>query len=216
MTHLILVRHAEAEGNMNRRFHGVTNSDLTDNGHRQAEKLAQRLDAENIDAIYSSDLSRAYQTAKHIADIKGIVVNVIKGLREIDGGEWENELWDVLPKRGPEIYHNWENNPHLVEMPRGETMAEMQERAIIEIDNLINSNSEKSICVVTHGTLLKALLCHIYKKPLSEFNNIAWHDNASITMIHVDKDIFNVIIEGDNKHLGELSTLAKQDWWKKK
>ncbi len=215
MTHLIIVRHAEAEGNINRRFHGHTDSALTENGHKQAERLAEKLLGVDINIIYSSDLTRAYQTAKHIADIKGLDVNVIKGLREIDGGDWENELWEVLPEKWPEVYHHWENNPHLVEMPNGETMSEMQERAIEEIKTLVEKNVGRSICVVTHGTLLKALLCYIYNKPLSEFNNIAWHDNASITMIHIDKDIFNVIIEGDNEHLGELSTLAKQDWWKK-
>ncbi len=214
MTRLILVRHAEAEGNINRRFHGQTDSQLTENGHKQAEKLAERLANEPIDVLYSSDLSRALQTAKHIGQVKNMDVHIIKGLREIDGGEWEDVPWADLPDKFPEIYDHWENNPHLVKMPNGESMLEAQKRIIKEIGEIVKKHEGSNICIATHGTVLKAYLCYVYDKSLEELNNIVWFDNASITIIELNDEGYHFVAEGDNEHLGELSTLAKQDWWK--
>ncbi|MBZ4646572.1 MAG: fructose-2,6-bisphosphatase [Clostridia bacterium] len=212
MTRLILVRHGEAEGNIIRRFHGHTDSHLTPNGHLQAQKLAERLSKEHIDVLYSSDLSRAFQTAKYISEQKGLIIRVVKGLREINGGEWEDVPWADLPHRWPEAYHHWENKPYLLQMPNGESMVEFQNRVVKEIIKIIKDNKKKDICVVTHGTVIKALLCYFYGKPLEEFTDIQWHDNASITIVNIKDDNYTVVIEGDNAHLGELSTLAKQDW----
>jgi len=215
MTKLILVRHGEAEGNINRRFHGHYNSHLTENGRLQVQRLAERLKKEEIDVLYSSDLDRAYETAKYIAKVKRLDIKVIEGLREIYGGAWENVPWADLPKQWPEAYDHWENKPHLLKMPDGESMVEFQNRVVKEVLKIIDENKHKSICVVTHGTAIKALLCFFYNKPLEEIINIRWHDNASFSVVHINEHTYNVVIEGDNTHLGELSTLAKQDWWRK-
>ncbi|NLY43040.1 MAG: histidine phosphatase family protein [Clostridiaceae bacterium] len=216
VTRLILVRHGEAEGNINRRFHGQTNSSLTPNGHLQAQKLAERLAKEKIDVLYSSDLSRAYDTAKYISKVKNLEIHKIQGLREINGGEWEDVPWDELPIRWPEAYYHWEHQPHLLQMPGGESMENFQRRVVTEIMKIVRENEGKNICVATHGTVIKALLCFFYGVSLEQFTKLKWHDNASITIVHIDEDRYTVVIEGDNMHLGELSTLAKQDWWKDK
>jgi len=69
-TRIIFVRHAEAEGNLNRVFHGWTDSSITERGHLQAQRVAQRLKDVDIDVIYSSSLKRTLQTAQYIADVK--------------------------------------------------------------------------------------------------------------------------------------------------
>jgi probable phosphoglycerate mutase len=94
-------------------------------------------------------------------------------------------------------------------------MEGLQKRVVNEIMRLVKENPNQNICVVTHGTVIKVLLCFFYGKPLENAVEIQWHDNASFTIVNVDDDHFHVVIEGDNQHLGELSTLAKQDWWKK-
>ncbi|MGE4283996.1 MAG: histidine phosphatase family protein [Clostridia bacterium] len=215
MIRLILVRHGEAEGNLIRKFHGHYDSKLTPNGHQQVQKLSERMEKEEIDILYSSDLSRAYETARYIAEKKHMDIQVIEGLREINGGDWENIPWADLPHKWPESYNHWEKSPHLLQMPNGESMVEFQQRVVKEIMSLIKNSESENICVVTHGTVIKVLLCFFYGKPLEEIVNIQWHDNASITIINIDQDNYHVVIEGDNRHLGELSTLAKQDWWKK-
>lgn len=216
MTRLILLRHAEAEGNINRRFHGHFNSNLTENGKMQAQKVAERLSNEKIDVIYSSDLTRALETAETVAKYKGISVIKSENLREINGGDWEDTPWETLPVSYPESYYHWENMPHLLQMPNGEAMVHFQNRIVNEINSITRLNIEKNILIVTHGTAIKSFLCFCYNKSLSEFVNLKWHDNASITILAYENCIYKVVIEGDNSHLGNLSTLAKQDWWKNK
>ena len=89
MTRLIVVRHGQSEGNAKGEFHGQYNSDLTALGHEQAERTAEFIDRYTIDAIYSSDIRRAYSTAKHTADRRGMPIIADTGLREIFAGDWE-------------------------------------------------------------------------------------------------------------------------------
>ena len=214
LTKLTLIRHAEAEGNVFRRFHGITNSPLTENGHKQAEKLSVRMKNEPIDILYTSDLKRTFTTAEYICKSKKIKPIITKELREINGGEWENEPWDILPVKWPKEYNNWENKPHLLKMPGGETMIEFQNRIKKEILRIIDENIGKKICVVTHGTVIKALLCYFKGVDLCNLHKLKWHDNASITIVNINNGKYTVVMEGDNSHLGDLSTFAKQDWWK--
>lgn len=215
MTKLILVRHAEAEGNILRRFHGVTDSGVTENGYRQLEKLASRIKDDHIDILFSSDLIRAYETAKAISKVKNLDINVVECLREIDGGEWEDKTWNELELNWYDTFKHWEESPHLLEIPGGESMVHFQKRVVACVDELINNNKEKNICIVTHGTVIKVLLCHYYGKELCDLEDITWHDNTSISVVEVIDENIKVVLDGDNKHLGDLSTLAKQDWWKK-
>ena len=117
MTKVIFVRHAEAEGNVNRNFHGHYDSLLTENGRKQLELVAQRLKNEPIDVIYSSDLTRTFETAMSIAQGRGLEVIKDKRLREIYGGQWEDVPWDELPVRFPESYGFWLKNPQLYVCP---------------------------------------------------------------------------------------------------
>ncbi len=213
-TRLIFVRHAEAAGNFKREFHGWTDGDITEKGHLQAVKAAERLKDTDIDVIYSSSLKRTMQTAGYIAKVKNLPIIQTDKLKEINGGDWEGVLWDELPKKWPEAYRTWEYQPHLHKMPNGETMGEFQTRLIAEVMYIIGQNEGKNICVVTHGTAIKALLCHFYSCELEEMLNIKWCDNTAITILDYENGKFEVIIEGDSSHLGkELGTVENQDWW---
>lgn len=214
-TCLIFVRHAEAAGNAERIFHGWTDSELTEKGHVQAAKAAESLKRVPIDVIYSSTLRRTRQTAQYIADSKGLPVITSEFLREIHGGDWEEKRWVDLPELWPEAYHTWEQQPHLHQMPHGESMKDFQQRLITEVHNIIDKNAGRHICVVTHGTAIRTLLCYFYGYPLEKMLDIPWHDNTSITMVEYEEGKFRVIVEGDASHLGkEWSTVQNQDWWK--
>ncbi|MCX7746824.1 MAG: histidine phosphatase family protein [Clostridia bacterium] len=213
-TRLIFVRHAEAEGNLNRVFHGWSDSSITERGHRQAEKVAQNLKNVEIDVIYSSSLKRTLQTAQYIADIKVLPIIRTDKLKEINGGDWEGRSWSELPDIWPREHHTWENEPHIHQMPNGESMKEFQERLVEEVQTIIKNNKGKNICIVTHGTGIKALMCHFSKCELEEMLHIPWYDNTSITVIDVEDGNYRIITEGDASHLGsDLSTLQNQEWW---
>ncbi|TYQ13310.1 UNVERIFIED_CONTAM: putative phosphoglycerate mutase [Acetivibrio alkalicellulosi] len=213
-TKLIFVRHAEAEGNLKRIFHGWTDGDITEKGHVQAKLVAERLKDFQIDLLYSSSMKRTISTAKYISDIKNIPIIRTDKLKEINGGDWEGKNWDQLPHLWPEEYGTWENSPHKHRMPNGETMEDFQKRLIGEIDYIIGNNKGRNICIVTHGTAIRSLMCYFLHCDLDEMIKIKWYDNTSITIIEHEKDRFNILLEGDASHLGkEYSTIENQEWW---
>jgi len=213
-TRLILIRHAQAEGNVTRRFHGWTDSGITDIGHKQAERTAERLRDVPIDFLYSSSMKRAVQTAEYIAKVKKLPIIQTDKLKEINGGDWEGNLFEELPKKWPKEHSTWEYKPHLHKMPNGESMVEFQERVVKEIQYIVKKHPGKNICVVTHGTVIKVLLWYFHKFDLEEMVNIEWYDNTSITILDYDGQKYTPVIEGDASHLGkELSTLENQGWW---
>lgn len=214
-TTLILVRHAQAEGNFLREFHGWTDSRITEMGHEQAALVAERLSDLRIDVLYSSSMKRALQTAQYISDRKQLPILRTDKLKEINGGAWEGVAFSQLPVKWPQEHETWENRPHLHRMPGGETMEEFQKRLIEEIESIIKANPGKVICIVTHGTAIKSLMCHFQVCDLSEMAKIPWYDNTSITIIEHEEGRFKVLQEGDASHLGkEFSTLQNQDWFR--
>ena len=213
-TRMIIVRHAEAEGNYKRLFHGWSDGEITEKGHIQAERVAERLKNIKMDVLYSSSLKRTMQTAGYISKVKNLPIIRTDKLKEINGGDWEGEHWDILPQKWPEEYHTWENTPHLHRMPNGESMEEFQNRLVEEIKHIISMNRGKNVCIVTHGTAIKALLCFFNSYKLEEMFNIKWCDNTAITIVDYDNDKFTLVYEGDSSHLeSELGTVKNQDWW---
>ncbi len=215
-TRLIFVRHAEAEGNFNRVFHGWYDSRITEKGHKQAQAVAERLADLPVDIIYSSSLTRTLQTAQYIADIKKLPIIRTDKMKEINGGDWENVAWEVLPNVYPNENYTWENEPHTHQMPNGENMEEFYNRLLKEVMDIIGHNKGKNVCIVTHGTAIRAMLCRFYGKSLKYMKNVLWHDNTAVTIVDYndENDEFQVVLEGGIEHLGaELSTIQNQEWW---
>lgn len=216
MTKLILVRHAEALGNISRRFQGHIDADITENGEKQIECLKKRFEAIPLDIIYTSDLLRTQKTARAVRGDRDIEIRIEPGLREINGGDWEDVTWEELPIRWAEDYDNWCHHPERHQMPNGETMKEVEDRMVKNIDRIVQENKGKTICVTSHGTALKIYVAAKKGWGLKRLNEVGWYDNTAVTMVDIDDDgAFDFIIEGDISHLpDELSTLKKQVWWK--
>ena len=106
-TTLIFVRHGESEGNKGGRFNGSMDFPLSDKGRAQAEKTSEYLDKYKIDIAYSSDLSRAKETAQTIAKRQNVDLIEDKGLREINGGDFEGQLFDDLATKFPVEFKTW-------------------------------------------------------------------------------------------------------------
>lgn len=135
-------------------------------------------------------------------------------MKEINGGDWEGVKFADLPVRFPQSHHDWENAPHLVQMPNGESMVEFQQRLVGEVTRIIGHHPGKNICIVTHGTAIKALMCHFKGISLEGMHNIPWFDNTSITTVDYEEGNFTILSQGEDSHLGmELSTIRNQDWW---
>jgi probable phosphoglycerate mutase len=214
MKKLIFVRHAEAVGNKIREFHGWTDENITERGHLQAKQVAQRLKDTKIDVIYSSILKRTMETAGYISRQKNLPIISREDLKEINGGLWEGMRWEDLPIDYPKEYDTWENRPHIHQMPEGESMESFQQRQINAILDIISKEDSENICIVSHGTAIRVLLCWFKGMPLKDIINIPWFDNTAVTIVSVENGQFQVQIEGDVSHLDkETSTLENQQWY---
>lgn len=212
-TRLYFVRHAEAEGNIKRIFHGWTDSAITENGHIQAQELARRMAEYQIDLIVSSPLTRTLETAGYIAASKGLSIVQNEGLKEINGGEWENVPFAELQDKWPEHCRTWDLEPHKHVMPQGESMADFQQRVIDTVEEVIKEHKGKNICFVTHGTTIKTLVCYMKSLELHEMINVRWHENTALSIADFEDGVYNVSMEGDDSHLSdEISTIKKQGW----
>lgn len=216
MTKLILVRHAEAQGNIARRFQGQVDADITENGLRQLAYLTGRFSETPIDIIYTSDLMRARRTAEAVRGERDIPILADPRLREINGGDWEDVPFDDLPKRWAEDYDNWCHHPQCHQMPNGESMKDVEDRIVEAIDGIVAANRGKTICVASHGTSLKIYVAAKKGLGLMGMNQLGWYDNTAVTLVDIDDDgVFDFVAEGDMSHLPqELSTLRNQTWWK--
>jgi alpha-ribazole phosphatase len=158
MSRALFIRHAETE--MAGRFCGHSDPELNPRGRTQLAALTQRLSAEPIDAVYSSDLRRASSTAQAIAAAREISQVLRPALREINFGQWEGLRWEQIEQMDPEYAREWvERYPH-VPAPSGETFQSFEARVLEEVNGLLESNRE-TIAVVTHGGVLRVVLRHL-------------------------------------------------------
>eukprot|EP00029_Vermamoeba_vermiformis_P011378 TRINITY_DN6242_c0_g1_i1.p1 TRINITY_DN6242_c0_g1~~TRINITY_DN6242_c0_g1_i1.p1 ORF type:complete len:228 (-),score=6.47 TRINITY_DN6242_c0_g1_i1:39-722(-) len=179
VTEVWLVRHGETDHNATKTVQGQSDVKLNDEGLRQAACVAERLKKESIpfDVIYSSDLSRAAETAKAIASQLNIEVHYDQRLRELNFGEWQNKpLADILGSNTDVL-----KDPHH-KMGGGESYTELQNRVVECISEIAKKHKNKHILVVTHGGAIKSYLCHILQIPLSNVWQITT-GNTSITKI---------------------------------
>ena len=206
-TTLYLIRHGESQGNAVRSFLGHTNLDLSQKGHMQAEMTANYLKNIHADIIYSSDLLRAYNTAKHTADLKGMDIIKDEKLREIYAGDWEDIKFDELLEKYPHTYAVlWKTDVGNSRPDNGESVAELKKRVSDEITKIARDNVGKTIFIFTHATPIRTFCAFCENKSLDEIKDIPWASNASVTKVEYVDDKFNMIEYGNDSFMGDLST----------
>ncbi len=215
MTRIVLIRHCEAEGNLNRVFQGHTDSEISENGRRQLDRLAERCRTLPFDAVYTSPLRRAQLTARAAARHHEMPLRVEEGLMEINGGVWEGRAWKSLPDLYPEEARRWNLAPWAFHPDGGESMRAVYDRIWNAVTGIVRAHGGQTICVVSHGCAIRNFLCRAHGKPIEALNEIAWCDNTAVSLIDFDETLTpRVVLENDLSHLSEeLSTLKKQRWW---
>jgi broad specificity phosphatase PhoE len=119
--------------------------------------VAAFLRDEPIDAIYSSPLSRAVDSAKFLAD-SSRSIHLCAGLREIDFGDFEGPTYDEIAERYPDLYRQWMESPAQVQFPNGECLAEMRERVLVAFEEIRRGWRDRTIAIVAHGGVIRALI----------------------------------------------------------
>jgi broad specificity phosphatase PhoE len=170
MTELLLVRHGETDWNRDGRFQGHADPPLNDTGRAQARALADDLAAEQIDAIYTSDLARARETAEFIAERAGVPFVLEPQLREVNVGEWQGLTRPEIAERFPEGLRNWREHGHGWE--QGETYEELAERVLEAIDRIVAGHPTERVVVVGHGGTIRAIRAHVDKATVAEHRRV--------------------------------------------
>ena len=154
MTTLLLVRHGETDWNSERRWQGHTDRPLNERGREQARALGAELSDRPVDAIYSSDLLRARETAEILAAELGLDVRVDAGLREVDVGSWSGLAHGEIEASDPDGFRRWQEGGKGWE--QGESYEEMGERVVEAVLGIAAEHPEQTLVVVSHGGSIRA------------------------------------------------------------
>ena len=201
MTNTIyLVRHGQTEWNIKGKTQGHGNSKLTQKGIDQAKALADSISSLPIDYIYSSDLGRAVETAEIISNKFGLDVIETPALREMGFGKWEGLLIKEIQEEYKDIYHTWRNQPHLAEIPGGETLQIIKERTDKFLAELNEKYDGKHIVLVTHSVTARVILLSILNSSMENIYRIN-QGNTALNVIEF-RDYGPVVIKmNDTSHI---------------
>ena len=210
-----MIRHAEAEGNLYRRGHGHYDGQITCRGFLQIEQLMKRFDGEKIDAVYSSDLSRACLTADSICAPRGLKLNTDKRLREVNMGVWEDVPWGDLQYNEPEMFAYFGGDPARWRVEGSEGYDSVIERMTECISQTAERHDGETIAVFSHGFAIRAFISAMMGVQSHEAYKVPHSDNTAVALLTYDNKALTIEYQGDNSHLsGEISTFANQTWWR--
>jgi broad specificity phosphatase PhoE len=159
MTRVILVRHGATD--YAGTFCGQIDPDLNTIGERQAEELAVSLTASGIQAVYSSDLRRARQTAEKVAGHCDLPHYSLPGLRELAFGEWEGLTWMEIQTRFPKEARLWTAQYPNRPAPGGESIHDFNARVLRTV-RCILAEADHSVCIVSHGGVMRLALTRLF------------------------------------------------------
>jgi broad specificity phosphatase PhoE len=212
VTRLFLVRHGQTVGNVQRVWQGWTEGELTSLGVQQAKAAARGLAAYNhtFDALYSSPLRRAWQTAEIVGQALGLSPLAHEGLKEIWFGEIEGVTLEEFAARYPETHRRWsKRNDVSFTWPGGENRAEFQRRARRAIEDIAVQHKGRSVVVVAHGGTLRAILAHLFPIQLGQWWSYSLA-NCSLTRVWLAPDGPQLLALNDQSHLDGLTS---EDTW---
>jgi len=155
---MLLLRHAETDWNRERRFQGGRDVPLSATGREQAESAARLLAATPLDAVWSSPLARARDTAALIAAPHRLAVQETAAFREMGFGEWEGLTRDEVRERFADAHRAWVETPQEAIWPGAETLAAVRTRALAGLAALRAAHQGQTICLVTHGITGRLLI----------------------------------------------------------
>ncbi|MEG0615179.1 MAG: histidine phosphatase family protein [Oscillospiraceae bacterium] len=216
VTTVYLVRHAEAMGNVNEVFQGHTDCEVSPKGKLQLECLKERFNDIPFDAIFTSPLARAVETAEAVNFYHNLEIQKDVGLMEINGGVFEGKKWAELPVLFPEFYSLWLNDLAKFKVENGETMEQVYNRITLTVTKLAARNRGKTIVLVSHGCAIKNFLCYANEMPLSRISEVQWAENTSVSKFLFDNNLKpTIVFQNDAAHLtDEVATLRHQTWWR--
>lgn len=168
MTELILIRHGETDWNLAGRYQGQSDVPLNSQGIKQAHQLAKWLQGQKIEAVFSSDLRRAAQTAEILAETAGVPCLLEPRLREIHHGRWEGMSFSDIKDQYAGTFRKRLKYPLEVPSPGGETVADLLNRVIPAIQEIVLHHPDGRVIIVAHGLSLAVIRAHYQGVPIEQ------------------------------------------------
>ncbi len=207
-TRLLFVRHGQSEGNKYGIFLGHTDLDLSDLGREQAEIVCEYIGKKyHVDAVYASDLSRAYHTVQPLADRLALKITMSDQLREVNAGRWENMKFDDIAVVYKEDYHMWKTQIGRSRCTDGEAVEALRDRVSREIQKIALSNRGRTVCIGTHATPIRAISATWMGYGMERMHELPWPLNVSVTTVTCCADgTMSVDDYANASFLGDLLT----------
>ena len=208
-TRLCLVRHGETAWNAEHRVQGQLDVPLNATGLAQAQAIARALSREKFDALYSSDLARALQTAQPLAALLGLPIVRDRSLRERHYGIFQKLTYAEVKMRFPEDYARFEARDPEYAFRTGESLREFSRRSIDVILKIAKENEGRRVAVFTHGGVLDKFYRYVKGMPLEAARDFGI-PNCGINRLALDGDRWSMECWAEVAHLeGALDDLAE-------
>lgn len=209
MTLFYIMRHGETDYNRNGRYQGQSDIPLNDEGRRQSQALGVRMRALPLDIIYTSDLSRAQETARSIAF--GRTVALDPRLREVHVGRVQGMTNEEIARAEPAFWAALEREPDRTPFPGGENAYDVQARALEAFQAIRQRYPEGKVAVVTHGGLIKMVVADILGLSLAERHRIVL-DNCGLTVVEWGDQRRRLRSLNDTGHLSQAPCVVLADF----
>ena len=207
MTELLFIRHGETDWNRQQRFQGQIDVPLNATGRAQADRLATRLAAERYDVFFTSDLTRARETAAPLATAWALQPVAVPGLREQSFGIWEGLDVPTIKDRHGAMWQDWLQHHGDFALPGGESLRQFHARVLAAVQQIAHAAAGQRLAIVTHGGVLDMLwrsahglsldglrACEI---PNTGLNRMRWVQCEGQGTLHIDS-------WGDDAHLAGM------------
>ncbi|MGM0641765.1 MAG: histidine phosphatase family protein [Thermotogota bacterium] len=203
MLRLYLTRHGQTESNLNKIMQGWHNSELTELGKKQAQKLHKRIKHINFLEVYTSPIKRAVDTAKIVSGRKD--VKPLDNLKEIGLGVWEGKSQEQILNEDSQLFKNFWENPHFFKIEKGESFHDVKERAKKALDHIISKHDDGNVLIVAHAAILNVIMLLFNKKDLSLVWQPPVQQNTALNIIEIyNSNDYKVVLEGSTYHLDKF------------
>ena len=192
---LHLIRHGQTNWNEERRAQGQSESELTYKGKVQALELGKKISHMKFDQIFCSSSLRTRQTAELIFPNQALNIQYLDSLKEIFLGSWEGRLYKDIEIANPESHKHFWEEPHLFDLRGAENFYQLQKRAINTVQEITKDFASKKVVIVSHGALIKSLLCDAEQKPLKELWSPPRMHNCAHSIIIYKKETPQKILQ---------------------
>jgi len=202
MTEIVLVRHGETELNTAGVFRGRADVALNERGRTQAEAVAAALSGTPAAAVFASPMVRALDTARAVASPHGLSPIVDPAFNNIDLGEWQGLEKERVRREQPELWRLWMDDPDALQIPGGERLADVRERAYARTLELVNEHTDSRVVIVSHRSVAKLLAGALMGMESGYFWRF-YLDNAGYSVFGFDEGAFVMLKWNEACHLDE-------------